>query len=236
MSAAGAKTWSWLASGAMALVACGCSPTGSRSVDSLPWSNTSVLPVATGSPGGPGELALEMDAAARTSAAELEFRDRIVQAHIDDLRRIAAHPPLVRAVKKANESGWQTQEQIEQTDLRWRQTPGVDDPLIKSYLKNPSADFLRKEQQANPSYMEIFVMDNQGCIVAESDKTSDFWQGDEPKWQECFNNGNGRIHVGDVEYDQSTSLCVIQISTPIYDENNATIGAMTASVSSNQRD
>lgn len=216
-------------------MATGCSPSGGRSVDSLPWSNALVSPVVTESP-GPNEPALAMGPATRASAEELAFRDRIVQAHVDDLRRIAAHPLLVRAVKKANKSGWQTPEQIGQTDLRWRQTKGVNDPLIKRYLENPCADFLRKAQQKNPSFLELFVMDNKGCIVAESDKTSDFWQADEPKWQECFNNGNGRVHVGDVEYDRSTRLYVIQISMPISDESNETIGAMTASVSSNKHE
>jgi hypothetical protein len=234
MKTAKANSCGWLVSGALAFAATGCSPAGDQSVDTLPWNNASVSPTATDASTS-ADAGHETNVALEADAAELEFRDRIVRTHIDDLRRIAADPLLVRAVKKANESGWQTQAQIEQTDVRWRQTKGVDDSLVQEYLKNPCADLLRRAQQNNPSYVELFVMDNKGCIVAESDKTSDFWQGDEAKWQKCYNGGNGRIYVGDVEYDQSTGLYVIQISLPVSYENN-TIGAMTVSVSSGKRD
>jgi hypothetical protein len=221
-------------SGSLAFVAVGCAPSNDQTVDTLPWNNTSV-PSTAPSVASPAVAEHELSVALAADATELEFRDRIVRTHIDDLRRIAALPLVVQSVKKANDSGWQTQEQIEQTDLRWRQTKGIDDPLIQAYLQNPCADLLRQVQKDNPNYVELFVMDDKGCIVAESDKTSDFWQGDEAKWQECYHGGNGRVYVGDVEYDPSTRLYVIQISLPVYNEHN-TIGAMTVSVSSGKRD
>jgi hypothetical protein len=234
MKFADASTLGWFVAGLVAFVGVGCAPAGDQTVDSLPWSNASV-PRSVQDVVSPADAERATNVASESDAAELEFRDRIVQTHIDDLRRISAEPRIVQAVRKANDMGWQTQEQIEQQDVRWRQTKGVDDPLIQVYLNNPCADLLRQAQQNNPSYVELFLMDNKGCIVAESDKTSDFWQGDEAKWTECYNGGEGRVYVGDVEYDQSTRLYVIQISLPIYDERN-TIGAMTVSVSSRKRD
>jgi len=225
----------WFVAATLAIVAVGCAPAGDRRVDALPWSKASVPPTAS-DVASPADAEQETNVSLEANAAELEFRDRIVRTHIDKLRQIAAQPLLVQAVKQANDTGWQTQKQIEQTDLRWRRTKGVGDPLVQQHLENPSADLLRQEQQRNPSYVELFVMDNQGCIVAESDKTSDFWQGDEAKWKECYNDGNGRVYVGDVEYDQSTRLYVIQISVPVYYEHDATIGTMTVSVSSGKRD
>lgn len=230
MKSSSAISFSWLASGALLFVTIGCAPAGEQSIDSLPWSSASVRPDASdmASPVGAEH---QPSAALEVDAAELEFRDHVVRTHIDDLRRIAAEPLLVQAVKRANDTGWQTQAQIEQKDVRWRRTRGVDDPLIKEYMNNPCADLLRQAQQREPRYVELFVMDDKGCIVAESNKTSDFWQGDEAKWRECYNGGNGRVYVGDVEYDQSTRLYVIQISVPINYEHS-TIGVMTASVSS----
>jgi hypothetical protein len=234
MTFADASWHGWLVDGLLAFVVVGCAPGTDQTVDSLPWSHASVPPTAS-NVASPADAERATNVALEADAAELEFRERIVQTHIDHLRRIAAEPLLVQAVKNANDTGWQTQQQIEQKDVRWRQTKGVDDPMIQAHLDNPCADLLRQEQKRNPNYVELFVMDNKGCIVAESDKTSDFWQGDEAKWIECYNAGNGRVYVGDVEYDQSTRLYVIQISLPVYDERN-TIGAMTVSVSSSKRD
>jgi hypothetical protein len=213
--------------------AVGCAPEGHPPIESLPWNNASIPASASDveSPSGSDKGSL-----AQANSGELQFRDRIVQKYLKGLRRIAAEPLVVKAVKAANDSGWQSQQQIDQIDLRWRQTMGTDDPLVQKYLKNRCADWLRQNQQQNASYVELFVMDGKGCIVAESDKTSDYWQGDEPKWIECFNGGKGRIHVGEVEYDQSTQLYVVQISLPVRDEHQTTIGAVTVSVSSGSHD
>jgi hypothetical protein len=234
MKSAEVRRFGWLVVGTLAFVASGCAPSGDQSVDTLPWNNASVTATAS-DVASSADAEHESTVALQADAAELEFRDRLVRTHIDDLRRIAALPLLVQAVRQANDTGWKTQEQIEQTDVRWRQTKGVDDPFVQQYLDNPCADLLREAQKSNPSYVELFVMDDKGCIVAESDKTSDFWQGDEAKWTECFHDGDGRVFVGDVEYDQSTRLYVVQISVPIFYKQK-TIGAMTASVSSGKRD
>lgn len=45
----------------------------------------------------------------------------------------------------------------------------------------------------SPEYAEIFVMDNQGANVAMSDKTSDYWQGDEDKFVRSFAGGEGKV-------------------------------------------
>ena len=72
-------------------------------------------------------------------------------------------------------------------------------------------------------------MDAQGLNVAQSDVTSDYWQGDEAKWQETYNTGN--VHIGDVELDESTQTYQAQVSLPIFDpESNAVIGAATFGV------
>lgn len=47
-------------------------------------------------------------------------------------------------------------------------------------------------------YAEIFVIDYQGAIVVMTNKTSDYWQGDELKFEKAFNQGQGQVFVGDV--------------------------------------
>jgi hypothetical protein len=232
MSFAQSSTLGWLLIGVTGLAAVGCAPAADQPIDALPWSKT-VIRRETAAVRNPTGVSAE--AAAPLDARELQFRDRVVNDCLEELRRVAARPAVVRAVQTANSASWQSRQQIDETDLNWRQTPGTDAPLFQRYLKNPCADLLRQAKRTNPSYVELFVMDNKGCIVAETDKTSDYWQGDEAKWIECFNGANGRVHVGDVEYDQSTRSYVVQISVPLRDERGKTIGVMTASVSTGRR-
>ena len=74
-------------------------------------------------------------------------------------------------------------------------------------------------------------MDALGLNVAASAATSDYWQGDEAKWQETFGNGSGEIHISEVEFDDSTGSYQSQVSLPIRDpDTNELIGAITFGV------
>ena len=72
-------------------------------------------------------------------------------------------------------------------------------------------------------------MDNQGANVAMTDKTSDYWQGDEAKFKESYNNGEGAVHISDVEFDDSTQAYLVQVSVPVKD-GDAIIGAITVGI------
>ncbi|MBI4880610.1 MAG: hypothetical protein HY812_13275 [Planctomycetes bacterium] len=171
-----------------------------------------------------------LPAQAASDAHELEFRDQVVATCIEHLRAVAAHPAVVDALVEAGQQSRKSQDEILAIDEQWRQASGADDPLIAPFLSNACALYLKQVQKEHPAYGELFVMDSQGCIVGESNKTSDYWQGDEAKWIECFQEGQGREYVSDIEYDQSTQAFVVQISLPVRAPGGAMIGAMTVSV------
>ncbi|NLS93339.1 MAG: hypothetical protein GXX96_14375 [Planctomycetaceae bacterium] len=70
-------------------------------------------------------------------------------------------------------------------------------------------------------------MDNQGANVGQNQLTSDYWQGDEPKWQNSCKDGKGGIDVGENKLDKSSNRTMQHISLPIIDENGRAIGAVT---------
>jgi hypothetical protein len=72
-------------------------------------------------------------------------------------------------------------------------------------------------------------MDNQGANVCMTDKTSDYWQGDEAKFKNSYNGGKGSIFVDDVEFDDSAQMYVSQVSVPVIDDGKV-IGAITFGV------
>ena len=88
---------------------------------------------------------------------------------------------------------------------------------------------LRNVQSSAPYYGEIFVMDNQGAIVAMTDKTSDYWQGDEDKFKKSYKGGTGAVFVDDVKFDDSTQANLVQISVPVKDGEKV-IGAITIGI------
>lgn len=140
-------------------------------------------------------------------------------------------PVIVAAINKANsENKNRTQATIDRLDKEWRAVKGID-ANIKKYLENDAAMFLKRKQSESPYYAEIFIMDYQGCNVAQSDKTSDFWQGDEAKFQKSYNNGKGAVFADAVEFDESAQTYLIQVSLPVVDPaTKQVIGAMTVGI------
>ena len=73
-------------------------------------------------------------------------------------------------------------------------------------------------------------MDNQGANVCMTDKTSDYWQGDEAKFQKSYNNGAGGMDISDVKFDDSSQAYIVQVSVPVKDAGGKVIGAVTIGI------
>ena len=108
--------------------------------------------------------------------------------------------------------------------------------MIDKVLGNELSKFLKTvKEQSNGLYTEIFVMDNKGLNVGQSDTTSDYWQGDEAKWKKTYMVGPKAIHVGKVKEDESTQMLQAQTSIAIVDpKTKAVIGAVTIGVNVEQ--
>lgn len=133
-------------------------------------------------------------------------------------------PVIVKAVAAENAKG-KTLDQIKKTDKLWQQTSGIAD-FMKAIMESKCGQHLGHIQKSEPFFAEIFVMDNQGANVAMTDKTSDYWQGDEAKFKKSFNNGAGAVFVDEVEFDDSAQTYLVQVSVPVLDGKKV-IGAIT---------
>lgn len=114
---------------------------------------------------------------------------------------------------------------IKERDKIWSSTSGLDG-FMKDMLANSCSKYLKSLRTESPYIIESFVMDNQGANVGLSNKTSDYWQGDEDKFIECYNNGNGKIFIGKVNFDESSQAYIVQVSLPVLNKG-ITIGAVT---------
>jgi hypothetical protein len=143
---------------------------------------------------------------------------------IPSLQQWGQDPVLVAAVNQQNAQG-KSLDEIKKTDAEWMATTGVNE-FMSGLMSNEAATELKKLEGSAPYYTELFLMDNQGANVAMSNKTSDYWQGDEPKFTESFKGGQGAVHVGGVKFDDSAQAYLVQISVPVLDGGQA-IGALT---------
>ena len=128
------------------------------------------------------------------------------------LAKLGEDPVIVAAVKAENAKE-KTLDQIQAKDKEWLAHAGIAD-YMKSIMESEAGKHIRKIQQSQEYYAEIFIMDNQGANVAMTDKTSDYWQGDEAKFKKSFNGGAGAIFVDDVEFDDSTQASWFRCSCP----------------------
>ncbi len=155
-----------------------------------------------------------------------------LQAYAEnELSKWLEDPALIAAIKAQNAANaGLTQDDIDALDKQWRAEAKTDGgPLINEVLGGPVSEWLRGRQAETADFVtEVFAMDNRGLNVAQNVATSDYWQGDEAKWQETYGNGSGSIHISDVEFDDSTGIYQSQVSMPVRDPaSGEMIGAIT---------
>lgn len=152
----------------------------------------------------------------------------------NQVRNWVGEPAVVEAVRLQNEVSIKlTKADIDALDRQWRaEREQSDRPLIDDVLSRPLSAFLAGLQDDSDGIVtEIFVMDNRGLNVGQSQVTSDLWQGDEAKWQETYLVGPDAMLIGGIEYDESTRKWQSQLSLPIVDPvDGSVIGAITVGI------
>ncbi|WP_198413550.1 PDC sensor domain-containing protein [Thalassospira sp. GB04J01] len=157
-----------------------------------------------------------------------------LKSFAEDVKGWIGDPVVIDAVKMQNEKNASLgQADIDELDKQWRaETSAASQPMIDEVLGRDLSSFLKqKSEESEGLITEIFVMDNKGLNVGQSGITSDYWQGDEAKWQETYSAGKDAIHLGDVELDESTQTYQSQLSLPVVDAaDGSVIGAVTVGI------
>ncbi|TNE33386.1 MAG: hypothetical protein EP348_13020 [Alphaproteobacteria bacterium] len=122
-----------------------------------------------------------------------------------------------------------SQNTIDNLDKQWRaERKTQDQPLIAAILSSPLSNYLTQIQAASSGlYTEIFIMDAHGLNVGQSSITSDFWQGDEGKFQKTFSKGASAVFIDEPEFNEDTKTWRVQVSMTIADNKQQPIGAIT---------
>lgn len=179
-------------------------------------------------------VVLVFAAPASTPHAETLTSDIVSQDLIETMREWAQHPVTLIALRAQNarHTGL-SQEDIDQLDKDWRaQRKSQGQPLIAQLFGSPLSTYLTRIQaQSGGLYTEIFVMDNRGLNVGQSAVTSDYWQGDEGKWQKTFGVGPDAVFIDAAEAHEGTGTTRAQVNLAIADpDTGKAIGAITVEV------
>ncbi len=164
------------------------------------------------------------------SAAADEWLIR--QYVVEEIRGWSTSPVVLLTLEASNERyASLDQAGIDALDKQWRAEREVEDqPLITAVLSSPLSSYLTKIQaRSRGLYTEIFVMDAQGLNAGQSSITSDFWQGDEGKWQKTFQVGPDAIFVDEIEINDDTGTENAQVNLSIAQDGRV-VGAITVEV------
>lgn len=133
-------------------------------------------------------------------------------------------PVVITAVVASNKAHAKLmQSDIDELDAKWK---AKDQALRDSTMKNKLAEFLTKKKETSGGVItEVFVMDDRGLNVGQTDGTSDMWQADEAKWQKTYGAGPDAIFVDKVEEEDGKKIS--QASLTIVDKDGKAIGAVT---------
>lgn len=148
-----------------------------------------------------------------------EMRERIVQ------------PVTILSILAANKAHEGVdQATIDKMDASWKAEAETDDqPLIAEILSSPLSNYLLYIQAGSAGlYTEIFVMDKFGLNVGQSSVTSDYWQGDEGKFQKTYNVGPDAVFIDEAEFHEETKTWRTQVNLTVVDPaTKESIGAVT---------
>jgi hypothetical protein len=125
-----------------------------------------------------------------------------------------------------------TAEEIDALDKQWRAEREVDEqPIVASVLTSPLSSYLTRVQAGNLGlFSEIFVMDSVGLNVGQSATTSDYWQGDEAKFQKTFPVGPDAVFIDEAEFNEDTGTWRAQVNLTLTDTDGKSIGAATVEI------
>jgi hypothetical protein len=169
-----------------------------------------------------------------SAAAPAVSTDIITRDFVEGLRQKLQQPVTILSITASNKNHEGVQQaEIDKMDAAWKSEAKSDDePLIAEILSSPLSSYLLYTQAKSAGlFTEIFVMDKFGLNVGQSSVTSDYWQGDEAKFQKTFAVGPDAIFIDEPEFDENTKTWRAQVNLTIVDPATKTaIGAATAEI------
>jgi hypothetical protein len=155
--------------------------------------------------------------------------NQAIQAKKIFLEEIVANDIVIRTAQLSNSAHANlAPREIEALDIAWQQGTG-DGSYMHVRGKEDVENVLKSFQnQHSGVFVEIFITDMYGLNIAETNRTSDYYQADESWWRRTYAGGHGEEFVGEIEYDASARVWVVPIYLPVYAETGTVVGVLKA--------
>ena len=160
--------------------------------------------------------------------------DRIIYYRFERWKSYAhSDLELFESLRKSNEEFenlTDIQGYINEKNQEWISVPyETITPFMQELIDNKLSDRLRsrtdfyEKKYGTDIFPEIFITNKYGANIAQTGKTSDYYQADEDWWQNIKRDG---LYVEDVSYDESTGFYSIAIGILVDDEKGNFLGVM----------
>lgn len=124
---------------------------------------------------------------------------------------------------------------IAQQDQIWQaaENSQITD-FMADLINNPLSDTIRSKLELKNYYLvnhghevfsEVFITNKYGANVAQTQKTSDYYQADEKWWQVAKDNG---MYISEVDFDKSANVLSVDVCIRISDAEGNLLGVMKA--------
>jgi PAS domain S-box-containing protein len=159
--------------------------------------------------------------------------DRDIYSKIEIFQEYSTNLILRDAVLESNRAFDELEDAqafIEAKDREWVSVPENELSvfmleLLKSELSRELREKIRFYENLDgfEVFGEVFVTNKYGANVAQTGRTSDYYQADEQWWQSAKKDG---LYISDVGYDESSDIYSIDIGIRIDDEDGDFLGVM----------
>lgn len=136
-------------------------------------------------------------------------------AAYDLFRELEARVSMAEAIRKGPPID--SFSEILNLDAQWQaMAPTQHSDMARVVADQEASIAMAQWQETHDSLVtEVMLTNNLGTLVAMSRLTSDFWQGDETKFQTHVNDDTGDIYVSPIRYDASTSRFQVIVSKAV---------------------
>jgi hypothetical protein len=158
---------------------------------------------------------------------------QFVRDRLADVNMMTAEPALIDAVYTANRKAGA------QTGTAASPQPGTNKAANvantgtagKGILTSSASDILRRRRELDPRFLDIVATDQNGDIVAASQKQTKSSLAQNPDWHAAYSDGKGAVRIGDILFHEFTKSYYLNVNAPIFDPaSTRCIGVLSAAV------
>jgi signal transduction histidine kinase len=150
--------------------------------------------------------------------------DMVIEREIEGKRHLSATAELRADLRAANREYTQRSDAeitraLDERRDRWES--GQHSAFRQQVLLNPTSGILRGYMRTmGLTYLQFFVTDTQGAIVASANESPRYLNRDQPWWRETYNAGLGKNYIGDLYFSDPDQAWALVTAVPVMDDKS----------------